>query len=104
MNAWLSAMDDAQRQAPEQDAQVRPVQSSFQFRYARTEIVARGGQAHVRHHEARYEDGRLVREECEGTLDPAAWERMVEENQRLFARQVESVLSLWSLPFGGWRR
>lgn len=107
MNTLLTTLEDASTHAPVDRLPSQEGQGShslFQFRYSRTEILGQGSRAHVRHSETRYENGRLVKEECEGTLDGAAYERMVEQNQKIFAGQVEQLMRLWSLPFGGWRR
>lgn len=100
MNTFLAADDAECRQVPLQ----QPVPSLFQFRYSCTEISSQGSQAHVRHSETRYENGKLVREECEGAIDGSSYERMVEQNQKLFAEQVEQMMRLWTLPFGGWQK
>lgn len=107
MNTVLAALDDASRQVPADRLPSQAQQTSdpmFQFRYSRTEISGQGSHAHVRHSETRYENGTLVNEQCEGTLDGAAYERMIEQNQKIFAGQVEQMMRFWSLPFGGWRK
>jgi hypothetical protein len=107
MNTLLTTMEDASRQVPADQMSSQAQQASFpmfQFRYSRTEISGQGSHAHVMHSETRYENGRLVKEECEGTVDGAAYERMVEQNQKIFAGQVEQMPRFWSLPFGGWRK
>jgi hypothetical protein len=107
MNTFLNTLDDASRQVPADQLSPQVQQFSvpmFQFRYSRTEISGQGSHAHVRHSETRYENGRLVKEECEGTVDGAAYARLVEQNQKIFAGQVEQMMRFWSLPFGGWRK
>jgi len=78
--------------------------SFFSFRYTRTEISARGGVAHVKRRQTRFENGRLVTEESEGTVDVAAYEQMVNEAQRNVAEQMTQAMKLFFLPFSMWRR
>lgn len=76
-----------------------PAESMFSFRYTYTEISTRGGQAHVRRSETRFEDGKLISEECEGRLDGDAYQRMVDQSQRYFRDQMVQAMRLFFLPF-----
>ncbi|GAB3545324.1 hypothetical protein GCM10027343_21580 [Noviherbaspirillum agri] len=71
----------------------------FTFRYSCTEIYSQDGNIHVRSKQTRYQDGRLTSEECEGTLDGRAYERMVSEAQGLFLNQIGSFMKLLYAPF-----
>lgn len=100
-NALLRGDDDDAGRYP---APSFPANSFFSFRYSYTEISARGGDAHVKKKETRFENGRLVTEECEGTIDVAAYEQMVDETQRYFTEQMAQTMKLFFLPFSAWRR
>jgi hypothetical protein len=91
--------DDAAYPAPS-----LPADSFFTFRYSRTEISAHGGVAHVKRRQTRFENGRLVTEESEGTVDVAAYEQMVDDAQRHVADQMTQAMKLFFLPFSLWRR
>jgi hypothetical protein len=71
----------------------------FSFRYSSTEISTQGGNIHVTMKETRYQDGRLLSEECEGTLDRHAYERMVSEAQGYFLGQMVNFVRLLYSPF-----
>jgi hypothetical protein len=81
-----------------------PATSFFSFRYSRTEISAHGSEAHVKRKETRIENGRLVTEEAEGTIDIAAYDRMIDETQRYYAEQMTQAMKLFFLPLSAWRR
>lgn len=74
------------------------------FRYSSTEIYSEGGHLHVKLRETRYENGRLKSEECEGTVDRQAYDRMVGEAQRYFLNQAANFTRLLFAPFSGGRR
>ncbi|HJV80903.1 hypothetical protein [Noviherbaspirillum sp.] len=76
----------------------------FTFRYSSTEIYSEGGNLHVKMKETRYQDGRLKSEECEGTLDRQAYDRMVNEAQGYFLTQMANFARLLYLPFSRGRR
>ncbi|HJV86139.1 MAG TPA: hypothetical protein VJ698_11760 [Noviherbaspirillum sp.] len=76
----------------------------FTFRYSSTEIYSEGGKLHVKMTETRYQDGRLKSEECEGTLERDAYERMVSEAQGYFLNQMTNFVRLFYLPFSRGRR
>lgn len=97
VNNLLATIEDNSRRYP---ASLSPMDSMFTFRYTRTEISAQGGQAQVRHRETRFENGQVVTEQCEGTIDRAAYDRMVEQNRQMFAAQMEQMMRWW-LPFWG---
>jgi hypothetical protein len=78
--------------------------SFFSFRYTRTEISAHGGVAHVKRRQTHFENGRLVTEEAEGTVDVAAYEQMVDDARRHVAEQMTQTMKLFFLPFSMWRR
>jgi len=71
----------------------------FSFRYSCTEIYSQDGNIHVKTKQTRYQDGRLTKEECEGTLDGRAYERMVNEVQGLFLSQIGNFMKLLYAPF-----
>lgn len=71
----------------------------FTFRYSCTEIYSQDGDIHVKTKETRYQDGRLTQEECEGTLDHRAYDRMVSEAQGYFLNQVGNFMRLLYAPF-----
>lgn len=71
----------------------------FTFRYTSTEIYSQDGNVHVKTTQTRYQDGRLTQEECEGTLDRRAYERMADQAQGYFLNQVGSFMKLLCAPF-----
>jgi hypothetical protein len=75
--------------------------SFFTFRYSRTEISSQGGNLSVKMKETRFQDGKLISEECEGTLDRNAYDNIVREAQQQFLNQVGSFMKLFFLPFSG---
>jgi hypothetical protein len=75
--------------------------SFFTFRYSYTEISLQGGDLNVKMKETRFQDGKLVSEECEGTLDRNAYDAVVREAQQQFLNQVGSLMKLFFLPFSG---
>jgi hypothetical protein len=70
----------------------------FTFRYSSTEIFSQGGELHVKMKETTYQDGRLKSEECEGTLDRRAYDRMVSDAQVYFLNQAAGFLRLLFAP------
>lgn len=66
------------------------------FRYARMEIVAREGRAHVNATHTRFEKGTLTTERFAGEVDPAFHERLVASAQRLVLAQATSWLRAFS--------
>jgi hypothetical protein len=93
----LTTIEDNSRRAP---VPLTPVDSMFSFRYVRTEISTQGGQAQVRHRDTRFENGRMVTEQYEGSIDPAVVDRMAEQSRQMFATQIEQMMRWW-LPFWG---
>jgi hypothetical protein len=94
--------------AANQDAGGYPVpfasgNSLFTFRYSYTEISAHGGNIHVKRKDTRFADGKLTSEECEGTLDHAAYDGMVRDTHNYFLNQMANFMQLF-LPFSGRRR
>lgn len=85
-------------------APLSPFGGFFHFRYSRTEISVRSGDAYVKRHETRFENGRLVTEECEGMVDGRACQRAVDEMQRHMLEQMTQMMRLFFLPFGVKRR
>ena len=71
----------------------------FTFRYSSTEIYSQDGNLHVKMKETRYQDGRLMSEECEGTLDRQAYNQMVSEAQGYFLNQMSNFVKLLYAPF-----
>lgn len=80
---------------------VRPgnLAGMFTFRYSCTEIYSQDGNIHVKTKQTRYQDGRLTSEECEGTLDGRAYDRLVSEAQGYFLSQVGNFMKLLYAPF-----
>jgi hypothetical protein len=76
----------------------------FSFRYSYTEVSSQGGNLHVRRKDTRFVGGKLISEECEGTLDRAAYDNAVREAQSYFLNQMANFMQMF-LPFhGGHRR
>ncbi|HEY0843729.1 MAG TPA: hypothetical protein VGE12_00050 [Noviherbaspirillum sp.] len=104
-NALVTAEDRALVDAPDISDQplAWPKSSGFSgmftFRYSCTEIYSQDGNIHVRSKQTRYQDGRLTSEECEGTLDGRAYDRMVSEAQGLFLSQLGNFMKLLYAPF-----
>ncbi len=71
----------------------------FTFRYSSTEIFSQGDHLHVKMKETRYQDGHFKSEECEGTLDRQAYDRMVGEAQAFFLNQAVGFARLLLAPF-----
>lgn len=71
----------------------------FSFRYSSTEIYSQGQNLHVKMSTTRFQDGRLTSEECEGTLDRQAYDRMVDEAQRQLLNQMAGFARLLFSPF-----
>ncbi|KRB94032.1 hypothetical protein [Noviherbaspirillum sp. Root189] len=69
------------------------------FRYSSTEVFSQNGQVHVKMRETRYQDGRLSSQECEGSLNRDAYQRMVSEAQSQFLNQMFGVARLLLGPF-----
>lgn len=103
-NALWQLTDDKPKEYPVPALPVHPLGSFFTFRYSYTEISAQGGDAHVKHRETRFEDGKFVTEECEGTVDRAAYDRMVDQTQQYFVDQMNLAMKMFFLPFGSSRR
>ncbi len=77
----------------------------FSFRYSSTEIFSQGGDLHVKMRETRLQGGRFLSEECEGTLDRQACERIANEAHGYVLNQVANFARLLYAPFGwGGRR
>jgi hypothetical protein len=77
----------------------------FSFSYSVSEISMVDGQTHVRSHRTQLVDGKLQREDFEGSFDGAAYVRAVAETQNLMAEQTSFFLRQFSrfLPFWGGR-
>lgn len=102
-NTLWQLTEDKPREYSAPALPVHPLGSFFTFRYSYTEISARGGDAHVRHSETRFEEGKFVTEECEGTVDSAAYDRMVEQSQQYVAQQMDLAMKMFFLPFASRR-
>lgn len=77
----------------------------FTIRYSSTEIFSEGGDLHVKMKETRYRDGRITSEECEGTVDRQAVDRMTDQLQGYFMDQATGFMRMLCAPFfGGDRR
>lgn len=72
----------------------------FTFRYTSTEIFSQGQNLHVKMNQMRFQDGRLTTEQCEGTLDRQAYDRMVSEAQGYLLNQMANFTRLLFSPFG----
>ena len=70
----------------------------FTFRYSSTEMFARDGNLHVKMKETRYQNGRLSSEECEGTLDSQAYDRLVSDAQAYFLNQSAGFMRMLLAP------
>jgi hypothetical protein len=68
--------------------------TGFSFRYACTEISSYGGKTHVKSRETRFENGKLVSEQCEASLDHDAAQRMLTQAQHQVIGQVASLMKL----------
>lgn len=106
MSRELDRLRDSMIAQAEQDSAQFPVpfgkaNSFFSFRYSRTEISSYGGHFNVKMKETRYQDGKLVSEECEGSLDRDAYDAMVREAQSQFFNQIGDFIRLLYLPFSG---
>ena len=112
MNKALDIFREALWQLTEDDPRLRPApvppanpwNAFFTFRYSYTEVSARGGEAHVKRRETRFEDGKFVTEECEGTVNREAYDRMVDQTQQYFIEQMNQAMKMFYLPFGMSRR
>lgn len=75
--------------------------SFFSFRYSYTEVSSQGGNLNVKMRETRFQDGKLVSEECEGMLDRNAYDAVIREAQQQFLNQIGNFFKLFYLPFSG---
>jgi hypothetical protein len=71
----------------------------FTLRYSSTEVFSEDGELHVKMKETRYRDGRITSEECEGTLDRQAYDRLLEQTQGYFLQQAAGFMRLLYAPF-----
>lgn len=71
----------------------------FTFRYSSTEMFTRDGNLHVKMKETRYQDGRLSSEECEGTLNTDAYDRLVSDAHTYFLNQSAGFMRMLLAPF-----
>lgn len=69
------------------------------FRYSSTEISSQGNGLHVKMKETRFQNGKLVSEECEGMIDRNAYNRVVSEAQGIFFRQMLGFAGMLLAPF-----
>ncbi|HJV54280.1 MAG TPA: hypothetical protein VJ652_22640 [Noviherbaspirillum sp.] len=102
--ALWQVVDDQPRRQPAPVQPPHPWNSFFTFRYSYTEVSAHGGDAHVKRRETRFEDGKFITEECEGTVGRDAYDRMVEQTQQMFIEQMNQAMKMFYLPFGASRR
>jgi hypothetical protein len=72
----------------------------FTFSYTSTEIYSQGQNLHVKMNQTRFEDGRLTSQQCEGTMDRQAYDRMVSEAQNYLLNQMAGFARLLFSPFG----
>lgn len=98
-NALWQLTEEQPRQPPAPTLPDSPFHSVFTFRHSRTELSVRGGDAHVKRSETRYENGKFVTEECEGTVDRAAYDRMVDQTQQYFIDQTNQAVKMFFQPF-----
>lgn len=102
-NAIVPADEERREDLPAPFSAFARPSGFFTFRYSSTEVFSEGGQLHVKMRETRYQDGRLTSEECEGTVDRQAYDRMVSEAQGYFLNQMADLVKLFFLPFSGRR-
>lgn len=95
---WQLAEEEPRR-PPAPFSPPGPWNAMFTFRYSCTEISAQGGEAHVKRRETRFEEGRFVTEECEGTVHRDAYDRMVDQAQQVFIEQMNQAMRMFYLPF-----
>jgi hypothetical protein len=74
----------------------------FNFRYTYLELSAHDGTANVKVRETRFENGRVISEECEGALDHDAVHRMMLDAQHQFAQQMTAFMQAF-LAFSPFR-
>lgn len=82
---------------PRQGHELEPLPQQggfFSFRYSSTELYSQDGNLHMKRRETRYQDGRLVSEECEGMLERQAYERMMLQAQGQFLSQLGSFMRM----------
>lgn len=96
-----SIMEAPRREIAEPVVPFTPFSSFFSFRYSRTEISSQGKHLSVKMQETRFEDGKLVSEECEGTINRDAYDAVVREAQQQFMNQLGGLMKLFFLPFSG---
>jgi hypothetical protein len=90
-----------QQQYPLEQLPAQPPAGFFTFRYTSTELFSQDGNLHMKRRETRYQDGRLTSEQCEGTLERQAYERMVNQAQAHFMQQLDGWLRLLYSPWSG---
>lgn len=76
-----------------------PGRGMFSFRYTSTEVFSQDGNLHVHMRQTQYKDGRLRTEECEGTLEREAYERMAGQAHAYFLNQAIGFARLLLAPF-----
>ncbi len=64
----------------------------FNFRYAYVEVTSHGGKTCVKARETRLENGKLISEECEGSLDHNAAHRMMIDAHNQFINQMTALM------------
>jgi hypothetical protein len=79
---------------------VTSAKSTFSFRYSFTELSAHGGDASLRHREARLENGKLTSESFEGSIDRTVYEQLVGRVHEQVLHQTQMMLRslFWFLP------
>lgn len=98
-DALITAEDRDTANYPVPWARPGGLSGMFTFRYSSTEIFSEGGNIHVKTTQTRFQDGRFSSEECEGTLDRRAYDRMVTDAQGYFLNQMSNFVKLLYAPF-----
>jgi hypothetical protein len=97
-------VEASKRQVADPVMPVHRTNPFFTFRYSSTEISSHGGNLSVKMRETRFEDGKLVAEECEGTLERNVYDNIIRDAQQRYMNQVGSFMKLFFMPFGGGNR
>jgi hypothetical protein len=76
------------------------VKPAFAFRYSFTELSAHAGDASLKHHETRFEHGKLTSESFEGSVERTVYEQFVGHVHEQMLRQTQTMLRslFWFLP------
>lgn len=78
-----------------------PFGSFVSFKYSSKTVYSDGRQTHIKAKENRFENGRFESEEFEGTLDNSVHEKMTDEIQQRFAKQMDFFFKPFSMFLPG---